>query len=88
MPKIQILGPGCSKCKVLATHAERAAQELGIQCEIEKITDLRQIMALGVMMTPGLVIDGTVKSVGRVLPVDEIKRLLSDIWNRSLHTWL
>ncbi len=77
MKRIQILGPGCSKCQLLAAHAERAAQELGIEFEVEKITDLKQIMALGVMMTPGLVIDGTVKSVGRVLPVEEIKNLLA-----------
>jgi small redox-active disulfide protein 2 len=62
---------------VLATHAEQAVKELGIECEIEKITDLQQIMALGVMMTPGLVIDGTVKSVGRVVPVEEIKKMLA-----------
>jgi small redox-active disulfide protein 2 len=61
----------------LATHAEQAVKELGIDCEVEKITDLRQIMALGVMMTPGLVIDGTVKSVGRVVPVEEIKQMLA-----------
>jgi len=62
---------------MLAAHAERAAQELGIEFEVVKVTDLKQIMALGVMMTPGLVIDGTVKSVGRVLPVEEIKNLLA-----------
>ena len=76
MKRILILGPGCSKCKLLATHAEQAVKELGIDCEVEKITDLQQIMALGVMMTPGLVIDGTVKSVGRVVPVEEIKKML------------
>ncbi|MBM3326502.1 MAG: thioredoxin family protein [Calditrichaeota bacterium] len=76
MRSILVLGPGCSKCKVLAAHAEQAVQELGIEYEIQKITDLKQIMALGVMMTPGLVIDGTVKSVGRVVPVEEIKSML------------
>jgi small redox-active disulfide protein 2 len=77
MKRILILGPGCSKCQLLASHAEQAAKELGIEYEIEKITDLKQIMALGVMMTPGLVIDGTVKSVGRVVPAEEIKNMLA-----------
>jgi len=76
MKSILVLGPGCSKCKVLASHAEQAVSELGIECEVTKITDLQQIMALGVMMTPGLVIDGNVKSVGRVVPVEEIKKML------------
>ena len=76
MKRILVLGPGCSKCQLLVSHAEQAAQELGVECVIEKITDLQQIMALGVMMTPALVIDGAVKSVGRVLPVEEIKKLL------------
>lgn len=76
MAKIQILGTGCSKCKVLAAHAERAVEETGIPCEIEKVTDIQQIMSFGVMMTPGLVIDGTVKSVGRVVSVEEIKKML------------
>jgi len=77
MKSILILGPGCSKCKVLASHAEQAVSELGIECEVTKITDLQQIMALGVMMTPGLVIDGNVRSVGRVVPVEEIKQMLA-----------
>ena len=76
MRKIQVLGPGCSKCKVLTAHVERAVEESGVPCEIEKVTDIQQIMKFGVMMTPGLVIDGVVKSVGRVVPVEEIKKLL------------
>lgn len=76
MPKIQILGPGCSKCKVLAAHAERAVAEISIPCEVEKVTDIQQIMQFGVMMTPALAIDGQVKSVGRVLTVEEIKQML------------
>lgn len=76
MRKIQILGPGCSKCKVLAAQVERAVQESGVECEIEKVVDIQQIMKYGVMMTPGLVIDGAVKSVGRVVPVEEIKKMI------------
>lgn len=74
--KIQILGTGCPKCKKLAEHAERAALELGIEHEIEKVTDINAIMAFGVMMTPALAVDGEVKLVGRVPGVEELKTLL------------
>jgi small redox-active disulfide protein 2 len=77
MKKIQVLGPGCAKCKKLAEHAEQAAKELGINYELEKITDLTQIMNFGVVMTPGLVVDGVVKTSGKVPSVEEIKKLLS-----------
>lgn len=73
--KIQILGTGCAKCIKLAENAEKAAREKGIQFEIEKITDINKIMDFGVMFTPGLAIDGQVKSVGKVLSVEEIKKL-------------
>jgi len=75
--KIQVLGPGCSKCETLARRASEAVQELGLQCEIEKVSDLTEIINFGVMMTPGLVIDGKVKSVGKVLSVEKIKELLT-----------
>lgn len=74
--KIEILGSGCSNCMKLAKHAEEAVKQKGIDCEVEKVTDLNRIMGYGVMMTPGLVIDGQVKSVGKVLTVEEIKKLL------------
>jgi small redox-active disulfide protein 2 len=74
--KIQILGTGCPKCKKLAETAETAAKELGLDYEIEKITEINEIMKFGVMMTPGLAVDGTVKSVGKVPPVEDIKALL------------
>jgi small redox-active disulfide protein 2 len=76
MKKIQILGAGCVKCIKLAENAGKATEEAGAACEIEKVTDIREIMAFGVMMTPALVIDGKVKSVGKVLSVEEIKKLL------------
>ena len=75
--KIQILGPGCAKCTKLAENTVAAAKELGIDYEIEKISDVNQIMTFGVMMTPGLVIDGEVKSVGKVPSVGEVKNMLS-----------
>ena len=74
--KIQVLGTGCAKCELLAEQAERAARELGLDAQVEKITDINEILGFGVMMTPALVIDGEVKVVGKVPPVDEIKEML------------
>jgi small redox-active disulfide protein 2 len=74
--KIQILGTGCPKCKQLAENAEKAAKELGVQFELEKVTDINKIIEFGVMMTPALAIDGQVKSVGKVLSPEEIKKIL------------
>ncbi len=77
MKKIQILGAGCPKCKKLAENVETAAKELQIEYEIEKVTDINDIMGFGVMMTPALVIDGQVKTVGKVPSTDEIKQMLA-----------
>ncbi|MFH0939039.1 MAG: thioredoxin family protein [Planctomycetota bacterium] len=74
--KIQILGTGCPKCKKLAENAESAAKSLGIEYEIAKVTDINEIIKFGVMMTPALAVNGKVKSVGKVLSVDEIKKIL------------
>jgi len=74
--KIQILGSGCPKCKALAENTEAAAKELGVDYELEKVTEINEIMAFGVMMTPGLVVDGEVKVVGKVPSVPEIKEML------------
>ena len=76
MKKIQILGTGCPKCKKLTENAESAAKELGVEYEIEKVTDINKIMKFGVMMTPALAVDGQVKSVGKVISPDEIKKML------------
>ena len=70
--KVQILGSGCTKCKLLEQHAREAVAELGIQAEVEKVTDIDAIMEMGVMMTPALAIDGEVKSVGKVLTKDQV----------------
>lgn len=75
--KIQILGTGCPKCKTLTANAEKAVAELGINAEIEKITDIKAIMAFGVMMTPALAVDGVVKSSGHLLSPEQIKKILS-----------
>jgi len=74
--KVQILGIGCPKCKQLAANAEQAIRDTGVDAEIEKITSINDIMKFGVMMTPGLAIDGEVKSVGKVLSPAEIAKLL------------
>ena len=74
--KIQILGTGCPKCKKLAQHAEETVTALGLVAEIEKVTQISDIMKFGVMTTPALAVDGTVKSVGKLLSVEEIKGLL------------
>jgi small redox-active disulfide protein 2 len=76
MKTIQILGVGCPKCRKLAANAERAARELGIEYELERVKDLAQIMKSGVMVTPALAVDGQVKVSGKVLSAAEIKRLL------------
>jgi small redox-active disulfide protein 2 len=69
---------GCAKCNACATQAtEQAAQALGLPYELEKITDLKQIMSFGVMLTPALVVDGKVKVSGKVPSVDEVKKLLA-----------
>ena len=75
--EIKVLGTGCPKCKKLSEAAQAAVSELGLDASIEKVEDINAIMGYGVMMTPALVIDGAVKSVGKVLSVDEIKVMLS-----------
>ncbi len=74
--KIQILGTGCTKCKTLAANAEAAAKELGLDFELEKVTDITQIMKFGVMMTPALAVDGKVKISGRVPSIEDLKKIL------------
>jgi len=73
---ILVIGPGCAKCKTLAQFTEQAVKELGLTAEINKVTDLKHIMALGVMMTPALAVNGTLKVVGKVPSIPEIKALL------------
>jgi len=73
MKKIQILGTGCPKCRKLAENAEAAIKNLGVECEIEKVTKINEIMKFGVMVTPALAVDGDVKVVGKVASPDEIK---------------
>lgn len=74
--KLQILGTGCAKCNALTMATEKAAQSLGVEYELEKVTDLNRIMSFGVMITPALVVDGKVKVSGKVPSVDDLKKLL------------
>ncbi len=75
--QLLVLGPGCSRCVQLYAATEQAAKELGMPYELSKVTDLKQIVALRVMMTPALVVNGTVKMAGRVPSVEEIKKLIA-----------
>ena len=77
MMKLQILGTGCPKCKLLTAHTEQAVRELGVDAEIEKVERIADIARMGVMMTPAFAIDGVVKSSGHVLSVAQIKEFLA-----------
>ena len=76
MKKLQILGTGCAKCNQLTLVTQKAAEELGLAYELEKVTDLMRFAEFGVMVTPALVVDGTVKICGKVPTLDEAKKLL------------
>jgi small redox-active disulfide protein 2 len=76
MKRIQILGTGCPKCKMLTANAEAAVKALGIEATIEKVDKIQEIMKFAVMTTPALVVDGQVKSAGKVLSPDDIRKLL------------
>ena len=75
--KVQILGTGCPKCKMLFANAEAAVKDAGVEATVEKVEKITDIMKFGVMSTPALAIDGQVKSAGKVLSADDIKKLLA-----------
>ena len=77
MKTLKILGSGCAKCTKLAENTKTAAEELGIEYDLVKVTDLKEIMGFGVMTTPALVVDGQVKIVGKVPGAADIKKLLA-----------
>jgi small redox-active disulfide protein 2 len=79
MKIIQVLGPGCPKCRALVQNAEAALTEIGFDGRIEKVTDINEIVGFGVMTTPALAVDGEVKSVGKVLTIDQLKELLGSL---------
>jgi small redox-active disulfide protein 2 len=74
---IKILGTGCQKCKQLEENTKKAVQSAGIEANIEKVTEIDKIMNYGVMMTPALVVDEIVKSAGKVLSPDEIRKFIT-----------
>lgn len=75
--RIEVLGTGCPKCKKLFENAEKAVKDLNLEAEVVKEEDIQKIVSAGVMLTPALTVDGEVKSVGKVLSVDEIKIFLN-----------
>ncbi len=74
---IRVLGPGCSNCKKLEANAKEAVKQLGMDAVVEKSTDLQDIIKFGVMKTPALVVDDKLKSSGKVLGIEDIKKLLT-----------
>ena len=74
--KIEILGTGCAKCKALENNAKEAISKVGGFHSVEKVEDVMKIMEYGVTSTPGLVIDGVVKSSGKLLSVDDITKII------------
>ena len=79
MTTIQVLGPGCKRCTSLAENVEVAVKEMGLDVEVEKVTDLPTIAGMGVLTTPGLAVDGKVKVTGRLLSVRQVKNLLEEM---------
>ncbi len=76
MKKIEVLGSGCRKCKRLEKNVQIAVKEMGIEAKVEKVQDISEIASRGVMMTPALVVDGEVKSRGKIPSPKQIKELL------------
>ena len=75
--KLKIYGSGCTKCNLLTEHAETAAQELGISYELEKVTDINDIIDAGVMRTPALAVDDKIVVMGQVPSTEKIKKYLA-----------
>jgi len=74
--KIQILGTGCPKCRQTEVNAKEAVKSLGVTAEVDKVTDINQIVEFGVIATPALAVDGEVKFIGKIPTVKEIKEVL------------
>ena len=77
MKKLQVLGPGCPRCNQLAERLKLASRQLGLECEIEKVTDVTSFADFGVMVTPALVVDGDLKFQGKLPSIDELKQIIS-----------
>ena len=74
--QIQVLGPGCARCKQLHSRVMQAVIEAELDADVEKVEDMAAILQCGVMATPALVVDGAVKFSGKVPTVEELKKLL------------
>lgn len=74
--EIKVLGPGCPKCHALEKTVQEVLGETGISAEVQKITDIKQIAGHGIMLTPGLIINGKIKSSGKVLSKNEVKKFI------------
>ncbi|UCB55773.1 MAG: thioredoxin family protein [Thiotrichales bacterium] len=78
MKKIKVLGPGCKNCEITANLIATAAEQGGVEIELEKITDIAQIMSYGVMSTPGVVVDGKVVHAGGLPGPDLVRQWVSE----------
>jgi small redox-active disulfide protein 2 len=76
--EIKVLGPGCPKCQQTEKHVKAAVSEAGVEAQIKKVTDIMKIAGYGVFGTPAVVVNGNVKSVGKIPSVEEIKKWLVD----------
>jgi len=77
MKEVKVLGPGCPKCEKLLSAAKQAVSELGLDCTVEKVSDIGQITKYGIMITPALVVDGEVKFSGKVPSVEDLKKIIA-----------
>lgn len=76
--EIKVLGMGCARCHELEKRVRKALEETGVPADVEKIQDVQKIMTYRIMATPGLVVDGAVKSAGRLPGLDEIKAWITE----------
>lgn len=76
--EIKVLGPGCKNCKTLESAVLKVVEEIGVEASVEKVENPRKIVELGVMMTPGLIVNGKIKSTGRVPKNDEIAKWIRE----------
>lgn len=75
--KIEVVGPGCGRCKSTLKNVSDAVQQLGIPAEICYVTDVAEFAKKGVMFTPAVIVDGQVKISGKIPTIEEIKNILS-----------
>jgi small redox-active disulfide protein 2 len=78
MKNIKVLGSGCKNCETTANLIKIAAQQAGIEIELEKVTDMAEIMSFGVMSTPGVVVDGKVVHAGGLPDSDQVRQWVSE----------